>query len=167
MNPALTESHLESPSKAGKYPDVCAVIVTYNPQSSFEQNVRALLPQVRRLIIVDNKSASAGHSLINRVATACEVEVIWNQQNMGIAVGLNAGIERILSNGPCSWIATFDQDSCAPPDYIASIFEAYSACPFRDEVAIVGATYTYSTPKRGDGPSLAQVLSFFGKSGAQ
>lgn len=121
--------------------DVCAVMVTYNPEPSFEQNVRALLPQVGKLIVVDNQSAAAGQSVVAQTAAACEVEVIWNQQNRGIAAGLNAGIDRALATGTYSWIATFDQDSRVPPDYVAAILEAYSACPFRDEVAIVAANY--------------------------
>jgi rhamnosyltransferase len=136
-----SESQLESPRGAGAHPDVCAVIVTYNPEPDFEQNVRALLPQVGKLIIVDNQSSSAAHSLIAQAAAACEAEVIWNQQNLGIAAGLNAGIERALSSGQYSWIATFDQDSRVPSDYVAAIFEAYSACPFRDKVALIGAIH--------------------------
>jgi rhamnosyltransferase len=116
-------------------------MVTYNPEPTFEQNVRALLPQVGKLIIVDNQSAAAGHSVVAQTAAACEVEVIWNQQNRGIAAGLNAGIDRALATGTYSWIATFDQDSHVPPDYVTSILEAYSACSYRDEVAIVGANY--------------------------
>ena len=121
--------------------DVCAVIVTYNPDSSFEQNVRALLPQVGKLIIVDNQSSTAAHSLVARIASACGVEIIWNDRNSGIAAGLNAGIERALACSQYSWIATFDQDSLVPPDFVANIFAAYSACPFRENVAMIGANY--------------------------
>ena len=49
-------------SQCPAHADICAVIVTYNPDSSFEQNVRALLPQVGKLVIVDNQSSSATHS---------------------------------------------------------------------------------------------------------
>ena len=140
MNLPRTESQLESPN-ARTHAGVCAVMVTYNPEPSFEQNVRALLPQVGKLIIVDNQSAAAGHSVVARTAASCEVEVIWNQHNRGIAAGLNAGIDRALATGTYSWIATFDQDSRVPADYVAAILESYSACPFRDEVAIVGANY--------------------------
>lgn len=130
------------PARMRAYPDVCAVMVTYNPDSSFEENVRALLPQVGKLIIVDNQSAAAAHPLIAQAAASCDAEVIWNEQNLGIAGGLNKGIERTLSSGQFSWIATFDQDSRAPADYVAAIFAAYSACPFRDQVGLIGANHT-------------------------
>src|SRR5713226_2121824 len=88
VNLPRTESQLESPN-AGTHADVCAVMVTYNPEPSFEQNVRALLPQVGKLIIVDNQSTSAARPLIAKTASACDVEVIWNKQNLGVGAGLN------------------------------------------------------------------------------
>jgi rhamnosyltransferase len=152
VNLARTEFQFVSPPNAGAHSDVCAVIVTYNPEPSFEQNVRALLPQVSKLIIVDNQSTSAGHSVIAQTAATCDVEVIWNQQNLGIAGGLNAGINRALAAGPYSWIATFDQDSRVAPDYVAAILKAYSACPFRDEVAIICANYSNLIQECEDNP---------------
>jgi rhamnosyltransferase len=142
VSPARSESQLEPLPGAGTHTHVCAVVVTHNPDSSFEQNIRALLPQVGKLIIVDNQSASAGHSLIARTAAALKVEVIWNQENLGIARGLNAGVERAVSSGQYSWVATFDQDSLVPAGYVEAIFQAYSACPFRDQVAVIGPTYS-------------------------
>ena len=123
------------------HPDVCAVMVTYDPEPGFEQNLRSLLPQVGKLIIVDNRSSSAAHSLIQQTASTHGVEVIWNEQNLGIAGALNRGIEHALDMCEYRWIATFDQDSHVPPDYVRAIFESYSMCPFRDKVAIIGGTY--------------------------
>jgi rhamnosyltransferase len=117
-------------------------MVTYNPELSFEQNVRDLLPQVGKLIIVDNQSSSVARSLIRQTASTHGVEVIWNERNLGIAGALNRGIDRALASGQYRWIATFDQDSHMPSDYLTTIIESYSACPFRDEVAMIGATYT-------------------------
>jgi len=145
-----SESQLNLPHRAGNYPDVCAVMVTYNPDSSFEQNVRALLPQVGKLIIVDNRSSVTTRSLIAETAAACGVEVIWKLQNQGIAAGLNAGIDWALARDQFSWIATFDQDSHVSPDYVAAIFEAYSACPFEDKVGIIGANYRHSIHEGSD-----------------
>ena len=141
MNSMPSAAPRESPCNVQPHADVCTVIVTYNPDSSFEQNVRALLPQVSKLVIVDNQSSSVAHSLVARVASASGVEIIWNDRNYGIAAALNAGIERALACGQYSWIATFDQDSLVPPDFVAVIFEAYSACSFREKVPMIGANY--------------------------
>ena len=141
MNSANMEAQPAPLRKTTTHAQVCAVVVTYNPDPSLEQNVRALLPQVGKVIIVDNQSSPAARSLVARVASDCVVEVVWNDQNLGIAIGLNAGIDRALSYGQYSWIATFDQDSLVPPDFVDAIFEAYSSCPFRDDVAMIGANY--------------------------
>src|SRR5207253_4965976 len=90
--------------------------------------------------------------LIAQTASALEVEVIWNKQNLGIAAALNAGIDRALATGQYSWIATFDQDSRVAPNYVAAIFEAYSACPFRDKVVMIGANYHLTMHKRAIEP---------------
>ncbi len=158
---ARIESQVELPHETCSHDDVCAVIVTYNPDSSFEQNVRALLPQVGRLIIVDNQSSSAAHSIIAQVASACGVEIIWNDRNLGIAAGLNAGIERALACGQYSWIATFDQDSLVPPDFVAAIFEAYSACLFRGKVAMIGANYKLAMRESASHPISVRNGSIF------
>ena len=122
MNSANMEAQSGSPREATTHSEVCAVVVTYNPDSSLEQNVRALLPQVGKVIIVDNQSSPAARSLVAHAASDCEVEVVWNDQNLGIATGLNSGIDRALSYSQYSWIATFDQDSLVPPDFVATIF---------------------------------------------
>lgn len=141
MNSAGIGSQLDLPREDRTHADVCAVIVTYNPDSSLERNVQALLPQVGKLIIADNQSSSAAHSLIARIGSDSGVEIIWNDRNLGIAAGLNAGVERALSCGQYSWIALFDQDSLASPDYVSAIIKAYLACSFRDRVAMIGANY--------------------------
>ena len=161
VNSANMEAHPGSSRKAATHPEVCAVVVTYNPDSSLEQNVRALLPQVGRVIMVDNQSSPATRSLVARVAADCEVEVVWNDQNLGIATGLNSGIDRALRYGQYSWIATFDQDSLVPPDFVATIFEAYSSCPFRDEVAMIGANYKLAMRKSPSEPTSVRDGSTF------
>lgn len=141
MNSAGIESQTALPREQRAHRDVCAVMVTHNPDSSLERNVQALLPQVGKLIIADNQSSSAAHSLIAQIGSAPGVEIIWNDRNLGIAAGLNAAVERALSCAQYSWIAMFDQDSFASSDYVSAIIDAYWACSFRDRVAMVGANY--------------------------
>ena len=42
---------------------ICAIMVTYNPDSPLEQNIRAVLPQVDKLIIVDNGTIRAHEAI--------------------------------------------------------------------------------------------------------
>jgi rhamnosyltransferase len=140
MNPMPTK--LQTASASGPYQSsVWAVIVTHNPTPDFEQNVRVLVPQVEKLIIVDNQSSSATRKFVAKVASTYETEVIWGQQNLGIAAALNAGADVALASDRSRWILMLDQDSHVPPDFVATMFDAYEACPFKDEVALIGANY--------------------------
>jgi rhamnosyltransferase len=117
---------------------VCAVMVTYNPDSSLEQNIRALLPQVDRLIVVDNGSELPIRSQIEAISSACQFEVIWNKENLGLATGLNIGIRNALASGDYTWIATFDQDSRVVPGFRDAMLNAYLSCPYQALVGIIG-----------------------------
>jgi rhamnosyltransferase len=117
---------------------VCAVMVTYNPDSSLEQNIRALLPHVDRLIVVDNGSEPPIRADIEAISSACQVDVIWNNENLGLASALNIGIRQGLASGDYTWIATFDQDSRVSPGFRDAMLKAYLSCPYRDQVGIVG-----------------------------
>jgi rhamnosyltransferase len=142
---------------------VWAVVVTHNPTPDFEQNVRALVPQVKRVVIVDNQSSPAIQQFIAKVASACDSEIIWSQQNLGIASALNTGVELAMGGNACQWILMLDQDSRVPPDFVATMFNAYESCPFKDKVALIGANYqlrfrTLRAPGAGtDSPIFREV----------
>jgi rhamnosyltransferase len=134
-------SNLQTSSLAAKDKKICAVMVTYNPDSTLEQNILALLPEVEKLIVVDNGSDLASRSYLQGIASTCELEVIWNGENLGLAAALNAGIERALAEDRYTWVATFDHDSRALPGFRKTMLAAYQSCPFRDEVALISPHY--------------------------
>jgi rhamnosyltransferase len=121
-----------------------AVIVTHNPDESLEQNISALLPQVDRIVVVDNGSMLPCRSFIAQITSSRNIEVIWNSENRGLASALNAGILRVLALGKYRWVATFDEDSRVSPGYVENMLQAYNACPYRERVALVGPRYTSS-----------------------
>jgi rhamnosyltransferase len=121
--------------------ELWGVVVTYNPAPDFENNVRALVQQVKELIIVDNQSSPAIQQFIARVASTYGARIIWGQENRGIAPALNAGMNLALASVECRWILMLDQDSHVPPDFVATMFDAYEACPFKDRVGLIAANY--------------------------
>lgn len=125
------------PAKA-EVTKICAVMVTFNPIPTLEQNIRALLPEVDRLIVVDNGSAPASYASTQMIAAACGCEVLRNEANLGIAGGINAGIRYALSTGDYGWIATFDHDSLVSPGFRDIMLHAWRCCPFREQVALIG-----------------------------
>jgi rhamnosyltransferase len=153
---------------------ICAVMVVYNPDSTLEQNINALLNEVAKLVVVDNCSEPSVRSRIAALAAACNFEVIWNKENIGLAAGLNTGIRSALANEQYQWIATFDQDSRVFPGFGAAMLAAQAACPFRDKVAVISPCHILSSepveiacqygPQFREMPVVLQSGSFFSSS---
>ncbi len=115
---------------------ICAIIVTFNPDERLSKNVESLLTQVDTVIIVDNHSAN--QDLLQGLAE--NTQTIYNSQNVGLATALNQGVRLALELG-AQWIITFDQDSLAPPTFLADLLAAYETCPYREQVAMIGPVY--------------------------
>jgi rhamnosyltransferase len=139
---------------------ICAIMVTYNPDSPLEQNIRAVLPQVDRLIIVDNGSELPIREHVETIASSCAVQVIWNKENLGLATALNIGIRSALGRDDFAWIATFDQDSRVSAGFCDAMLEAYLACPYRERVGIIGPHHVELTEDATAGLSHHEHDSF-------
>ena len=119
-------------------PKICAVMVTYNPDSPLQENVQALLAEVDRLVVVDNGSEPSARAAVAAACAVPECEVIWNRENLGLAAALSAGIRRAWERGTYDWIATLDDDSRIPPGFCQAMLEAYESCPYREQVGLIG-----------------------------
>ena len=117
---------------------VCAIVVTYNPTMEIEGNVRALLEQVDKVILVDN-SACSSESLAS-ISKTSRVQVILNGSNLGIGTALNIGVSAALQEN-FEWIATFDQDSRVKTGMIHIMIGAYESCPSKTEIGILSPQY--------------------------
>lgn len=138
MNPPDARAPVSASLKSSENTRICAVTVTYNPDSTLEENIRALVPEVDKLIVVDNGSEPPIRASIAALASACGFEVVWNDENMGLAKALNVGIGRALASSDSAWIATFDHDSKVEPGFRDAMLGAFASCPFRDKVAMIG-----------------------------
>lgn len=88
--------------------EVCAVIVSYNPESILEDNIKSLLPQVGRCLIVDN--GSSVRTPLEEYQKKYGVIVHYLQKNMGIAYALNVGLQYCVKNG-FALMLSMDQDT--------------------------------------------------------
>lgn len=155
MNPELPDR--TAPPRGPAAPaatKICAIMVAYNPDSVLGENVRALLAEAARLIVVDNGSEPSNRSVIAALAAAHNFDVIWNKENAGLAAALNTGIRRALSSEDYDWIATFDQDSKVSAGFSEAMLAAYESCPFRDKIALIGPHHVLSSERLAE--SLAQ-----------
>lgn len=118
--------------------DVCAVVVAYFPDEGFEARLQTLLPQVAKLVVVDNTP--------DAILLSAEINTLWggrlhcitNHANRGVAVALNQGIEYVLQIG-CKWLLTLDQDTRCYPDMVATLLRVHEAC--EPGAVVIGGNY--------------------------
>ena len=122
--------------------NVCAVVVTYHPQSLLRSNLEQLSLQVAEVVVVDNGSGTATAELLRIIEAEFGIRVVRNGCNLGIAAALNIGIKHAIAGG-YQWIATFDQDSEVTPGFIDGLLAAYQNCPDREHVALIAPNLFY------------------------
>jgi rhamnosyltransferase len=117
IDPAAPRSSPSPSSNGGNVPpvercvDVCAVVVTFNPEfDPLRALLRALHAQVGRIFLIDNGSTDdVAAQLPPEAANA--IEFVRNAQNLGIAAAQNQGAARALAWSGCRYVLLSDQDS--------------------------------------------------------
>lgn len=107
---------------------VAAIIVSYNPDNNLLDSINLLINQVERIIIVDNGSEVEKKKNINLIRDIDKekIEVIFNEENLGIATALNIGVRSALKQG-YKWILTMDQDSKVSKNMVEKMLEVYNS----------------------------------------
>lgn len=122
-----------------------AGIVTYNPDiTRLEQNIKAISPQVDRVIIADNHSDN-----VNDIISLCKeynVEVLLNKSNKGIAFALNEIMEYSYEKG-YKWCVTLDQDSVCSHNLIKEADGLLSRNDIAEIAPLIYEAKTGDTPK--------------------
>jgi rhamnosyltransferase len=119
---------------------VCAIVVTYHPDSEFPVRLGRILPQVGALVIVDNGSAEDEIEMLRECAANPSITLVLNANNLGIARALNVGMQRAVAR-EFTWALLLDQDSCVNDDMVESLLAVQSAFPNRAELAVIGSGY--------------------------
>lgn len=89
--------------------DVCAGIVTYNPDIKLlKHNIDSIINQVSMIIVVDNGSDNFDE--ISNFLDEYRVIIVKNEKNKGIAYALNQ-LCNVAYKKKYDWIITLDQDS--------------------------------------------------------
>ena len=72
---------------------VCAVIVTYNCGNKVFPTARSVMPQVDRVLFIDNGSRDSTGKILERIRDESprSVEIVTLEENRGIAYALNLG----------------------------------------------------------------------------
>jgi len=118
---------------------VCAVVVTYFPDVEFNARLQLLLPQVAKVVVIDNTpEESAAARLKKTFQEMPKVLLIENRINAGISIALNQGLEYASKEG-YEWILTLDQDTQCHPDMVDTLLKVSKAC--KPEPMVVGGNY--------------------------
>ena len=131
---ATLPSDQPTPSAA----NVCAVVVAYFPDEGFETRLQTILPQVARLVIVDNTPDAILLSPEIISAWGERLHCIANHANRGVASALNQGLKYALQQG-YHWALTLDQDTECYPDMVTILGSVYEDCSPRP--AVIGSNY--------------------------
>lgn len=104
-----------------KVKTIFAVIITYNPSIELlDAEYNSIAPQVERIIYVDNFSKNR-EDIKQWMHNRQPAEVIWLEENEGIGIAQNAGIQAALQCG-ATHIIIFDQDSVVSPDFVQNLY---------------------------------------------
>ncbi len=116
---------------------VCAVLVTYEPPDGLEQRVQAVLPHAGHVVVVDNRSAPAARRRIRDLVREHDLELIENDDNLGLATALNEGARRAIALG-AEWVLTLDQDTVVLPSFLDAVSHVYRRYERPESIGLIG-----------------------------
>lgn len=119
---------------------VVAVIITYNPcLESLTELLKAIIPQVNSVVIVDNNSSN---NIVDwTTQEKIDVKVKKLNENKGIAVAQNLGIKWARSQ-QAEFVLLMDQDSIPAPDMVKQLLSVIQKESNKNTpIAAVGPNY--------------------------
>ena len=116
-------------------PLLCGLVVVFHPDDTVRDNLRAMVRECGRVIVVDNGAEAGWRESVESMAG---IEVIANAANAGVATALNQGMRRAVELG-FPWVLVFDQDSAPAPGFSQALWATLQAHPESDRVAVIGA----------------------------
>jgi rhamnosyltransferase len=133
---------------------VFAIVVSFHPDTSrLRQLLRATLPQVEHVCVVDN---SLGVDLQGAIGDLPRVSVLPLGTNRGVGAAQNIGVQAAIAAG-ADHVLLLDQDSLPAQDMVERQLDAASMLKrLGHQLAAVGP----STPSRGAPGTFARIAWF-------
>lgn len=119
------------------------VIVVYNPCVCDFISKLHLFTQFHHIYIIDNSEYI--NEYLKQLQFENFVTYVPLQDNKGVAYGNNMGIKLALRDG-YSWVATFDQDSIPPENYVKRISDIILKSNIK-EIGLIGIVYDEKSKK--------------------
>jgi rhamnosyltransferase len=129
---------------------VAAIVVFYNPELDFVDNIRCYEDDVGVIYVIDNSDVVLP-VITEMLAALPKVIYIKNNGNLGIATALNIGVEQALK-ADYDFVLTMDQDSRATPGMVNELLDCIKK--FKDSMIAIVTPYHQmsdtSTPPPGE-----------------
>lgn len=87
---------------------IAGVVVLYNPDEDYQENINSYINDLDKLFIIDNSPKE------NNIPNSNKIEYIFNNENIGVAKALNMACELAIKED-YKWILTMDQDTKFKP----------------------------------------------------
>ncbi len=133
-------SATQTPVKLPIAQTICAVIVTYHPDSGVGERIQRVAAQVTQTVIVDNGSPQSCLGQIRNLVDNGSIQLIQNSRNRGLAAALNSGVQWATSQG-FRWVLTLDQDTAVAPEMVDALAEVIEGYGSPEKLAVVGSNY--------------------------
>lgn len=137
MRVASDEVTARARAASGKF---CAIIVSYYPDDGFASRVARIAEQVEKAFLVDNATTGTACQAVEAAGQNAGVEILRNAKNLGVAGGLNAGLDKALQEG-FDWAILFDQDSLPDGTLASTLLDLWRALPVHEMPAVLGSNY--------------------------
>lgn len=140
---------------------VAAVVAAYRPPSTLVEHVRAVVPQVAGVVVVDDGSPSQQAAAVLDALAGAGAHVLRREANAGIAASLNAGIAEARRLFDPELVVTLDQDSTVCPDYVEAGLRTYDRARHAGlDVGLVAAESHGEAEALTDGRERGFALAF-------
>lgn len=145
---------MPAPGTVIRAQDVCAVVVTYRPDTALlAAELDALQAQVAHVVVVDN--ATPDPELRELCARYPRVRWLPLAENRGLAAALNAGIAHARAVAGVTQVLLMDQDSVPAPGMVAALQATLQRRSRQARVAAVGTRF--HDPREGVDAPFVQV----------
>jgi rhamnosyltransferase len=116
--------------------NIGVVIVTHQPDQGLESVLQSIVGRAGKIVVVDNHSGPEVRDWLQSLTAEADCTLLLNEQNLGVAAGLNQGIRFVADHG-YEWALMLDQDSKPAPDMIEQLCKGYSRLINPDTTAIL------------------------------
>ena len=139
--------------------NIGAVIITHQPGHELDSMLRSIVNHVGEVIVVDNDSRPEIRDWLRTLTAETGSTLLLNEQNLGIASGLNQGIRTLADRG-FAWAIMLDQDSRPANDMVDQLCQGYSQLANPDRTALLAPRIVDTSTARG-APFLTRSWGFF------